>query len=187
MQVWNSCDQEAQGISILLLAPSHHDPECPSFPPSSIHAVNWAACPAQPPWGTHTHGTRGNWVMLTEPQCAQSHCPGFCLGSVCYNLLQIIYKCIWEWCEHVLHRAEIGAAVQGTQQMVLHDCGTVGCIRPLRCTCAGSQTKIFMMILFRTSLSAKMTHPATYQNIVTWTFAQMQAQAASLEIPLFLR
>lgn len=38
-----------------------------------------------------------------------------------------------------------------------------------------------------TSLSAKMTHSATYQNIVTWTFAQMQAQAASLEIPLFLR
>lgn len=98
----------------------------PSFPPSMM----WT-CPAQPLRGTHTHGSRGNWVMLTEPQCAQSQYPGFCLGSVCYNFLQVIYKSIWGWCEYVLHRAEIGAAVQGTQKLVLHGCGAVGWVCPL--------------------------------------------------------
>lgn len=42
----------------------------------------------------------------------------------------------------------------------------------LRYTHVGSHAKKLLMILFRrTSLSAKMTHPATCQNIVTWTFA----------------
>lgn len=168
MQVWNTSEQEAWGISIFLLAPSHHSP---SFPPSSVHAVNWAACPAQPPRGTHTHGNRGSWVVLTE-QCAQSQCQGFCLGSVCYSFLQIIYKCIWGWCEYVLHRAEIGTDVQGTQKLVLHSWGTVGCICPLDVPVgAPIQKKIWIILFRRTSLSAKMTHSTTYQNIVTWTFA----------------
>lgn len=98
----------------------------------SFHDVNLPMRQCEhPPWGTHTHGSRGSCVMLTEPQCAQRQYPGFCLGSVCYNFLQLICKCIWGWCEYVLHKAEIGAAVQGTQKLVLHGCGTVGWVCPL--------------------------------------------------------
>lgn len=62
---------------------------------------------APTPMGT---GKAGLCSLVMTTVCSNP-CPGFCLGSVCYNFLQVSYKCIWGWCEYVLRRAEIGAAV----------------------------------------------------------------------------
>lgn len=60
--------------------------------------------------------------------------------------------------------------MQGTQQLVLHGHGAVGCIHPLDVPVWAPIQKILDAFILK-DLSAKTTHPATYQNIVTWTFA----------------
>lgn len=131
MQVWNSSEQEAWDISIFLLAPSHHGPK-------SVHDLNWAACPAQPPQDTHAHGSRQSWVMLTEPQHAQSQCPGLWLGSVCYHFLQI-NKCIWGWCMFCTGQNRGSSA--GYIEIGIVWLWHCGMYLSLRCTHGGSHTK----------------------------------------------
>lgn len=125
-----------RGIS---LSSSLHPPTMvPSVPPSSVHALNWAACPAQPPQDTHAHGSRQSWVMLTEPQHAQSQCPGLWLGSVCYHFLQI-NKCIWGWCMFCTGQNRGSSA--GYIEIGIVWLWHCGMYLSLRCTHGGSHTK----------------------------------------------